>query len=181
MRPNVSLTGWQRHYAKDVDAGQVKVPCNGCTACCRSPHMPPELTEEEITKYPDAELNEEFGKWSLPRKEDGSCVKLIDNKCSIYGDRPKVCRVFDCRVYVAAGLLPGDDPILAEALNEWEPFRLPTREDKITFIALRMASRAGEPAENLVDALQKSIRWPDYLEAAKRILDSDPNSTDPDT
>lgn len=29
----------------------------------------------------------------LPVRADGSCSKLVDNKCSIYDERPAVCRV----------------------------------------------------------------------------------------
>jgi|TARA_R110000824_G_scaffold9137_2_gene41142 Fe-S-cluster containining protein len=29
----------------------------------------------------------------LPINKDGSCSNLIDNKCSIYEDRPDICRV----------------------------------------------------------------------------------------
>jgi len=32
-------------------------------------------------------------------KETGGCSMLVDGKCSIYEDRPKACRVFDCRTY----------------------------------------------------------------------------------
>ena len=30
---------------------------------------------------------------ALPAKEDGSCVYLKDNQCSIYENRPIICRV----------------------------------------------------------------------------------------
>ena len=34
---------------------------------------------------------------------------LIDDKCSIYEHRPRTCRVYDCRVFPAAGVTI-DDP-----------------------------------------------------------------------
>jgi hypothetical protein len=49
--------------------------CSSCGACCRS-----------LGK----EVGEEVG---LPVNEDGSCAHLIGTLCSIYDDRPDVCRV----------------------------------------------------------------------------------------
>lgn len=47
---------------------------------------------------------------------DGSCSRLVDGKCSIYSDRPTICRMFDCRVYLLTGI-PSGDPIMAEAVT----------------------------------------------------------------
>jgi Fe-S-cluster containining protein len=48
--------------------------CNNCGACCRMP---------AVRAY------------GLPVRDDGSCMHLVDNKCSIYNDRPLVCRIDD--------------------------------------------------------------------------------------
>ena len=37
-------------------------------------------------------------RYRLKKKEDGSCIYLKDNRCSIYAERPKVCRDFVCSV-----------------------------------------------------------------------------------
>lgn len=54
----------------------------GCSDCCG----PVPFTDEEWEKVKDRPK----------RKEDGSlkCQFLIDNKCSIYEDRPYLCRIF---------------------------------------------------------------------------------------
>ena len=45
-------------------------PCTQCGACCRRAQN------------------------LMPTKEDGTtCVYLKDNKCSIYADRPEICRI----------------------------------------------------------------------------------------
>jgi hypothetical protein len=31
------------------------------------------------------------------KNKNGGCAMFIDNKCSIYDDRPLACRQFDCR------------------------------------------------------------------------------------
>jgi|TARA_R100000084_G_scaffold92154_2_gene46026 hypothetical protein len=49
--------------------------CSSCGACCRF-----------IGKINGA-------KYGLPTKKDGSCANLIGNICSIYDDRPDICRV----------------------------------------------------------------------------------------
>ena len=33
--------------------------------------------------------------------ERGACPVLVDDHCSIYDDRPLVCRTYDCRIYAA--------------------------------------------------------------------------------
>jgi Fe-S-cluster containining protein len=173
MRPNVSLTAWQRHTVRSLNSPnqEMKVPCNGCTACCRSPNYPPELSPEEIERFPEAEINSESGFLSLPRKEDGSCSKLIDGKCSIYPDRPMNCKKFDCRVYLAANACP-DDPIMMEAVEEWEFFKLPTREDKITYLAMRLALiHHGKPTD-LMDAMRAVGNWRKFYETAKEAIDN---------
>ena len=52
-----------------------KWKCTECGACCKAT---PALTV-----------------LGFPVKDDGSCIKLVDNKCSIYEDRPQICRVRD--------------------------------------------------------------------------------------
>ena len=49
--------------------------CSKCGACCRSA----------------GKMN--GAKYGLPIKKDGSCAHLVGNECSIYEDRPSICRV----------------------------------------------------------------------------------------
>ncbi len=49
--------------------------CSSCGACCRLAGL----------------LN--GAKHGLPISKDGSCLHLKDNKCSIYENRPDICRV----------------------------------------------------------------------------------------
>ena len=49
--------------------------CSKCGACCASA----------------GKMN--GAKYGLPIKEDGSCANLVGNICSIYDDRPDICRV----------------------------------------------------------------------------------------
>jgi Fe-S-cluster containining protein len=90
--------------------GESDVPCNGCTACCRSSqfvHIEPD--EVDTLDHIPAELL--FPAPGLPEghvvlgyDEHGECPMLGDNGCSIYAHRPRACRVYDCRVFAATGV-----------------------------------------------------------------------------
>lgn len=83
------------------------VPCGTCTLCCQL--LSPHLTPEEVTsgKYPISLINPPANivkvdpdagpVVTLFKNKDGGCSMLVDNKCSIYEDRPRACRIFDCR------------------------------------------------------------------------------------
>ena len=64
-------------------------PCTGCGICCRLVGVllaTAELQDNPFTKS----LCKSF-----PYETDqfGVCEKLIDNRCSVYGDRPLLCNV----------------------------------------------------------------------------------------
>lgn len=78
-----------------------KVPCDDCTVCCRG--------EDVIIRPHDGDVLEKYKTHTkirngvlvsiLDHKEGrDECIYLIDDKCSIYDDRPIVCRTYDCRV-----------------------------------------------------------------------------------
>ena len=81
------------------------VPCNGCTACCRSGLLVPveeiELVEGlsvDTVKVYDKD-NPDVWAWKKYLKQiDGRCVHLNADGCSVYSIRPRTCREFDCRV-----------------------------------------------------------------------------------
>lgn len=86
------------------------VPCDGCTACCSSSqfvHIEPD--ETDALAHIPAELL--FPTPGMPEghvlmgyDERGRCPMLGDAGCSIYAHRPRACRVYDCRVFAAAGV-----------------------------------------------------------------------------
>lgn len=91
------------------------VPCGSCTRCCEL--LAPYLTPQEVSsgKYPlsltqpsASQLQESPGIGpivTIYRTTTGGCGMLIDNRCSIYEDRPLACRQFDCRKGHYPGLL----------------------------------------------------------------------------
>jgi Fe-S-cluster containining protein len=106
--------------------GESDVPCGSCTACCTSSqfvHVAPDETDT-LAHIPRDLL---FRAPGLPRghvlmgyDEHGHCPMLRDGGCSIYAHRPRTCRTYDCRVFPAAGLDPGDEkPQIARRSRRW--------------------------------------------------------------
>ena len=78
--------------------------CTQCGTCCKLFLI--NLTEQEYRSgffktmfdefVPDFEEAELVGANVLAQKEDGSCIYLQNNKCSIHHQRPQSCRNFFC-------------------------------------------------------------------------------------
>jgi hypothetical protein len=106
--PGAALSGRERKLVLDGGCLELLSWCEGM--CCRGWDVPLTLQEYESGAY-DAErvclLSTDLCKESasscsnrrlrLRRRSDQSCVYLQDSKCSIYGNRPKVCREFTCK------------------------------------------------------------------------------------
>jgi len=109
------------------DEGHSDVPCNGCTACCRSSqfvHIGPDEIDT-LARIPAPLLfpapGRPRGHVVLGYDERGHCPMLVDDACSIYADRPKACRTYDCRVFAAAGLDAGTDKVeITRRARRWE-------------------------------------------------------------
>jgi Fe-S-cluster containining protein len=109
------------------------VPCGGCTACCTASqfiHIGPDETET-LARIPQALLFPAplmpEGHVVLGHDERGHCPMLVDGRCSIYADRPRTCRTYDCRVFAATGLVP-EDGLIAERAGRWR-FGFPAAAD----------------------------------------------------
>ncbi|MEO8695621.1 MAG: YkgJ family cysteine cluster protein [Acidimicrobiales bacterium] len=135
------------------------VPCGSCTACCTSSqfvHIEPD--ETDTLSHIPAELL--FPAPRLPRghvlmgyDERGHCPMLIDGKCSIYEHRPRTCRVYDCRVFPAAGLRidDADKALIDQRAQRWR-FSYPTDADRVRHDAVRAAAAfLGDHASEVFD------------------------------
>jgi len=102
------------------------VPCGDCTACCTSSqfvHIAPD--EVDTLTHVDPRLlfpapRMPAGHVVMGYDEHGRCPMLVDNVCSIYEHRPRTCRIYDCRVFPAAGIEPADKPRIAERARRWK-------------------------------------------------------------
>lgn len=114
--PAGSFSGWLAAFRDATDptrpGNDIDVPCGECTACCRASqfvHVAPDETET-LAAIPPALL------FSAPGHSDGTrvmgfdaagcCPMLQHGRCSIYHQRPRTCRRYDCRVFAAAGRAP---------------------------------------------------------------------------
>lgn len=88
---------------KELESGltdnTVSGKCSGCGSCCAS--MLP-VTKEEIDRLSERakrvkphNMRENPGNTTI----DFTCPFLIGNKCSIYDDRPLICRSYICSMY----------------------------------------------------------------------------------
>jgi Fe-S-cluster containining protein len=85
--------------AIDRPEEESSVPCGDCHECCIK--LSPILTPDEFitAKYVYTLMTSPDPGTpviSIPRNEKG-CYYLNDNKCTVYNDRPKSCKQFDCR------------------------------------------------------------------------------------
>jgi len=84
----------------------IKTSCESCALCCKlflinlnekefySGIFQTELITDE--HFNDFETIEEYGLNIVKKNEDGTCIYIKDKKCSIYENRPQVCRDFFC-------------------------------------------------------------------------------------
>jgi Fe-S-cluster containining protein len=132
------------------------VPCGDCTACCTSSqfiHIGPDETDtlahiDPMLLFPAPRLPR--GHVVLGYDERGHCPMLIDNACSIYEHRPRTCRTYDCRVFPAAGIEPGDDKIdISNQTRRWR-FDFPSHDDRTRHDAVRAAAEFVQAHPELV-------------------------------
>lgn len=117
------LAGMQSALRGEADSD---VPCGTCIACCTSSqfiHIEPDETQT-LARIP-AELlvpapGQPPGHVLMGYVDDGACPMLVDGACSIYEDRPRTCRVYDCRLFAALGRVNEDTPLIAGRIRQWE-------------------------------------------------------------
>jgi Fe-S-cluster containining protein len=156
------LTAMQAALRGEADAD---VPCAGCTACCTASqfvHIAPDETDT-LAHIPPELL---FPAPRLPRghvvlgyDERGHCPMLVDGRCSIYEHRPRTCRIYDCRIFPAAGLeIDGEEKVLiAHRVGRWR-FSYPTPADEADHDAVRAAAASlAEQHDNVTEVALLAI------------------------
>lgn len=129
--------------------GDSEVPCGGCTACCTSfqfVHIEPD-EPDTLARIPPELLfpapGRPRGHVLLGYDERGHCPMLLDDGCSIYEDRPRTCRAYDCRVFPATGVeLDGrhaDQAGIARRARRWR-FAVGTPAAETELRAVRAAA-----------------------------------------
>ncbi len=74
--------------------------------------------------------------------QNGCCPMLVNDRCSIYEDRPRSCRSYDCRVFAAAGIAAGgaDKHLVTEQVQRWV-FEYPDPQDTARHEAVQAAAK----------------------------------------
>jgi Fe-S-cluster containining protein len=158
--PAGPFTAWlaqMRHALKT--SGGSDVPCGDCNACCRSSYFIHVAADETATlaRIPKPLLfaapGQRDGTRVMGYDASGRCPMLVEQSCSIYADRPRTCRTFDCRVFAAAGIAHDDAdhaPIAVQA-RRWR-FDYADERDSATHAAVRAtANFLREHATELAD------------------------------
>jgi Fe-S-cluster containining protein len=141
--------------------GESDVPCGSCTACCTSSQFvliePDEI--DTLARVPADLLfpapQRPRGHVLLPYDERGHCPMLVEGACSIYEHRPRTCRVYDCRVFTAAGCDPARDGKVAVALQvrRWR-FDHPTSDDRAQHDAVVAAAKSIDAPSEIARAVR---------------------------
>lgn len=123
--------------ATQLEGKEADVPCGDCNGCCKSfyfIHVTPEDTD--ALKAIPRELLVDApglppGHFVMGYNEQGHCPMLRDEGCSIYHERPQTCRAYDCRIFAASDMQPGetDKALVSERTARWA-FNFKTPEDR---------------------------------------------------
>lgn len=131
-----------------IENKEACVPCGECTACCRSSlfvHIRP----EEINTLASIPKELQFPAPGLPKgylllgyDSSGNCPMLMQNKCSIYENRPITCRAFDCRIFSATGIMDAadDKDLIGKKVQRWR-FSYETKTDIDMHSAVQSAAK----------------------------------------
>lgn len=124
------------------------VNCGECNACCKSSYfIHIRLGETRTLSRIPREIvfpapGQPQGNVLLGYNETGYCPMLIEDKCSIYEDRPLTCRTYDCRIFAAAGIMAGeeDKSQINERIRRWK-FKYPSKRDLDQHSAVKLTTK----------------------------------------
>jgi hypothetical protein len=175
--PAGDFSSWMAATRSVIEEGRRSdVPCATCTACCRSAqfvHIGPTETAT-LARIPDELLfpapGLPAGNVLLGYDELGNCPMLVDDRCSIYEDRPRTCRMYDCRVFAATGLDVDAKPLIAERVNIWE-FAFSVESDRMEFEAAQAAGRYVAERSDVVGVLTTTQQAVLAMELAELFID----------
>lgn len=140
------LATWLSAFRASLhDGDPVDVPCDGCTACCRSGKLiPVEPDEADALEHIPADcvvpMPGQLTRRVLKHDESGRCSQLTPEGCSVYAHRPRACRMYDCRIFAATGVRP-DSPLVAERAQRWR-FSYASPASRERHASVRMAAVA---------------------------------------
>ncbi len=147
--PAGDFSSWLRSFRNALlrESG-MDVPCGDCIGCCSSHqfiHVRPDESRT-LARIPKNLLAAAPG---LPKgtmlmgyDRKGFCPMMKKGTCSIYEHRPLTCRIYDCRAFAAAGLVPGGEnkTRIIEQVRCWK-FGYPSVHDREEHEAVQAAAK----------------------------------------
>lgn len=127
-----------------TEGGTTDVPCGDCRACCESSHfVHVGVGERESLAAIPSELlfpapGQPPGTRVMGYDERGRCPMLGSGGCTIYEQRPATCRVYDCRVFAAAGI-DADRREISHRARRWA-FEYRSGAERAVHAAVRAAA-----------------------------------------
>ena len=122
------FTTWlQGTRATQLEGNDADVPCGDCNGCCKSfyfIHITPKDTDA-LEVIPQELLVDAPGlppgHFVMGYNDQGHCPMLRDDRCTIYEHRPQTCRAYDCRIFAASDMQPGetDKALVRERTERW--------------------------------------------------------------
>lgn len=136
--PAGAFSTWLAHARRSLITREgTDVACGDCVGCCSSSyfvHLEPDDVEARARipgdlLFPAPGMPEGHRLMGFDRK--GACPMLRKRLCTIYEHRPRTCRIYDCRIFAAAGILAGEDDklVVNRRIALWE-FDYPTERDR---------------------------------------------------
>lgn len=103
------------------------VPCGDCVGCCTSSYYIPlrprdaALLEQVPAAFLTRSQDPPESPWLIGYRANGHCPMFGGQGCSVYAQRPQTCRVYDCRVFAAAGIDAGgaDKDVINQRVRAW--------------------------------------------------------------
>ena len=152
-----NFASWLTMMATAIEqGGPSDVPCGDCTACCQGSyfiHVAPDesralarIPAQLLFPAPAAPSGHQLlgydGEGCCPLLDTGRDTGDDTESCTIYEDRPRTCRTYDCRIFAATGLAePGTDKgAIMRRAGRWR-FDYADESERIAHAALRTGAR----------------------------------------
>jgi len=141
-------TWLQGTRATQLEGKEADVPCGDCNGCCKSfyfIHIAPNDTDaleviprELLVEAPGLPT----GHFVMGYNDQGHCPMLREERCTIYQHRPQTCRAYDCRIFTASDMQPGetDKALVRKRTAHWA-FDYKTATDRTNQQSIARAAR----------------------------------------
>jgi Fe-S-cluster containining protein len=144
--PAGNFSDWLRAMRRALSGGPgMDVACGECVGCCTSSYFiklrPGDSGAlQHVPRQHLAASPDEPGTMIMGYDSAGHCPMFDGRGCSIYSHRPETCRIYDCRIFTAAGMQAGPErTVINQRVARWQ-FAYPTESDLAEQRAVKAAA-----------------------------------------